>query len=344
MGFLLLLSGLAASVAPLGSPAHIHCALSPASHQWIQRALTGWSVIESDLLKLEHRALPWMIFYDSKCAWHVSPDRSNFAGAVTVPRPVRFRGKPIRIVATPHEGHLTLPDGRRVPAQRMSFAAPHKGPSETFFIMALPEVWRPIWKDDEPRLEEFFLGVSAHELAHTTQVSALMKRIKALKNDGAPLPANLTDDTLEQMFKGDADYKTVFERERDLFFEAAAEPEDGRARAIARDALALLQERHNRFLSGEKEAFRTLEGLFLNMEGIGSWVQHRMAQRDPANFAEEESIFKTKGRSTTWSQGEGLAMLLLVDRFIPSWQKRMLAPELASPIDLLREELGTGLP
>jgi hypothetical protein len=340
MSFLLLLSGLAASVASLGSSAGSDCALSPASHQWIQRALTGWSVIEADLLKLEHRALPWMIFYDSKCAWHVSPDRSDLAGAVPMPRAVSFKGKPIPIVGTPHEGHLTLPDGRRVPAQRLSFAAPHSGPSDTFFIMALPDVWRPIWNENEPRLEEFFLGVSAHELAHTTQVTELMKRIKALKSGGASLPKNLTDDALEDMFKSDADYRSLFERERDLFFEAAAESDDGRAQETARKALALLQERHSRFFTGDKEVFRTLDGLFLNMEGIGSWVQHRMARRDPDNFAEEESIFRTKGRSTSWSQGEGLAMMLLIDRFIPGWQKRMLAPELASPIDLLREELG----
>jgi hypothetical protein len=223
----------------------------------------------------------------------------------------------------------------------MCFAAPHPGPSRNFFIVALPDVWRPIWKPNEPRLEEFFLGVSAHELAHTTQVNELTRRIQALKKEGGSFPKNITDDILEETFKGDAEYKALFERERDLFFDAALEKNDERARALAREAMMLVQERHRKFFTGERRAYAELDALFLNLEGIGSWVQYEMARRDPKNFSDEDSILKTKGRSTTWSQGEGLALMLLIDRFVPTWQKRMLSPELASPFDLLRGVIET---
>lgn len=276
-----------------------------------------------------------MIFFDSRCTWHVSPDRKVLKGASAVPHKLKFRGRRIAIASVLHGGAVTLPDGKQVPAQPLAFTSVYNK-NRTFFIVALPELWRPQWKPTDPKLEEFFLGVSAHELAHTTQIAELSRRAAAL-SETATLPENFNDDVLEERWKTNAEYLALFERERDLFFDAAAEKDDARARTLACEALDLVQQRHERFFTGVDEVYRTVDGLFLNLEGVGSWVQYEMARRDPANFTAEQQILDTKGRGTSWSQGEGLALLMLIDRFVPRWQRRLLAPELASPLTVLRE-------
>jgi hypothetical protein len=41
-----------------------------------------------------------------------------------------------------------------------------------------------------------------------------------------------------------------------------------------------------------------------------------------------------------WSQEEGLALFLLVDRWMPGWVSRVLSPEMASPVVLQEEATG----
>jgi hypothetical protein len=42
-------------------------------------------------------------------------------------------------------------------------------------------------------------------------------------------------------------------------------------------------------------------------------------------------------RGDAWSQMEGLALFLLIDRLVPDWQARFLAPAFPSPVAVLRE-------
>jgi hypothetical protein len=46
---------------------------------------------------------------------------------------------------------------------------------------------------------------------------------------------------------------------------------------------------------------------------------------------------RVRGNRKWWSQEEGLALYLLVERFVPGWVERTMPPELASPVALLRE-------
>jgi hypothetical protein len=44
-------------------------------------------------------------------------------------------------------------------------------------------------------------------------------------------------------------------------------------------------------------------------------------------------------RTASWSQGEGLALFVLLDRFRPNWQATFMAPGFPSPFATLKAAL-----
>jgi hypothetical protein len=49
-------------------------------------------------------------------------------------------------------------------------------------------------------------------------------------------------------------------------------------------------------------------------------------------------------RNTDWVQEEGLVLFVLIDRFVPDWQSRFLAPGFPSPFAVLRDAVHTPAP
>lgn len=309
----------------------------------MQSAVDTWSS-DRRLLQVADRQLPWMVFFDQRCMWHVAPDRKPPGSQPRDSFSLRYLGRAVSVFAVRHDGTLHLPGGIDVPAAPLAFTAPHTGPRKAFFVVALPEIWRPQWKASDPPIGAFLRGVAAHELAHTLQIAALASRVEALQRRYPSLPKNIDDDIVEQTFKDDPVFVSMIEREREFFYRAAFEPADARARALALRGLEIAAERAGAFFAGPKAPFAELEGLFLNLEGIGTWVSYRLSCSEPGRYAVEERVISTHGHGTALVQGEGFALMLLVDRFAPDWRRRMLGAELASPFDLLREALATSKP
>ena len=332
---------MAATAAPAIPPAPA-CALPAAERQWIQRALNGWIRARDELLRIPPSELPWMVFFNGECAWHLAPGQSFDGRRLPADAAPSFAGRPVPVAAVSHGGTIRLPDGMEVAPEPTAFTSRYGSSGSAYFVIALPEMWRSVWSETDPPLEEFFLGVAAHELTHTEQMAALGRRIEALRARSRIVPESIDDDIIENNFRSDAAYTELFERERDLLYGAAFEPDARQARATARAALAIARQRRERFFVGEREVYRELEGLYLNLEGVGMWVSYKLSRLDPANFAIEERVISRGGRGTSWVQAHGLALVLLLDRLHPGWQRRLLAPELASPLELLETALAEG--
>jgi hypothetical protein len=107
--------------------------------------------------------------------------------------------------------------------------------------------------------------------------------------------------------------------------------------------LASSQKRKERFFVGDKGGYSDLEDIFLAMEGMAMWVQYRTA-RERAQAGEDwlKTLIKVLERTGAWSQEEGLGLFLMIDRLVPDWQKRYLAPDFPSPFAVLREAIGKG--
>jgi hypothetical protein len=97
-----------------------------------------------------------------------------------------------------------------------------------------------------------------------------------------------------------------------------------------------MTDRRARYFGGADAMFGELEDLFLNMEGIASWAAYRAVRREVATDADAVAFIR---RAKSWSQDEGLALFLVIDRLLPNWQSEMFADTPASAIVLLRRAI-----
>jgi hypothetical protein len=299
------------------------CRMEAADRAWLQAALGAWDEAAT-LLGRELARLPWAIFYDDRCAWHLEPRKAKDARGSEIR--FRFQGGAVDVREAPYEKSFRLPDGQaRSPAAAAFTSLADDG--GTFFVMALPSVWRrdPRTRPDEDVLA-FATGVMLHEMTHTLHLPAIAARVEKLAEQ-ARVPARLDDDELQRVFEKNGPYVKDYEDEMATYAEAYGTRDATTARRRLRAALEKSERRRSRYFVGEHAIFRELEPMFLNMEGVASWVAYKTGpdrDTDPATFA---------GRF--WSQKQGLLLFLLLDRFDPGWKKVVFDASVPSPFEML---------
>jgi hypothetical protein len=266
---------------------------------------------------LQPEAPPTIIVFDARC---------------------RFEAKehaPLRWKAQPHHGKIGLPDGTMVDAGVASFASRAEKTGERFFVMALPSVWTAAGLTALG--DEGLTAVLLHEFSHTRQINPLKPAFDAAAKI-YKMPDDFSDDSLQAHFKSDPAYVAVWEKETDLLYRAATEPDDAKARAYARQALGLMEARQKRWFVGDEAKWQPYDDIFLTMEGFGQWVAYAWLS-DPKGAAMTTNAAREKmqGKRGWWSQEEGLGLFLVIDRFVPKWAEKAFGSPPKLAIDLLRE-------
>jgi hypothetical protein len=309
-------------------PVHARaCELESADQSWVQDAIATWSAAAAALDR-PAAPLPWMVLYDQRCVLHVNPRAGRARRGPRSPG-VRFEGQPLPARTSSYRKSFRLPNGVEQTSAAVAFTSLAKD-GEPFFVMALPSVWRA-----DPRsmpgddIERFASGVMAHEVTHTLHLKSIAAALQALEGRH-PMPDSLNDDYMQRVLGEDADYLAAYDAEIALYARAVSAASDAEAREFARRALAASDQRRTRFFVGEHALFRDVEPVFLDMEGVASWVAYTVTGdgADPIEFA---------GR--WWSQQEGLLLFLLIDRFDPSWKARVFADEVPDPFAMLSRAL-----
>jgi hypothetical protein len=287
------------------------CDLAAAA-PWISRWFQAWELTSRDILELPDAPAPNLVFYDSACVYTTS--RVTAAGAAPGDGPALRRAKlPWRAVA--HGDSLTLPDSSRVPVQLMSFASSDRetGP---FFVMAAPSYWAKMGHgagNDGPT------AVFLHEFAHTRQIAGMGRIIGPIDSTWA-YPEELDDDAVQKHFGTDSTYVAAYLAERDLLYRAAAADSAAEARALAKEALAMIRSRHARWFIGDKAVFAVLDDTFLSLEGAAQWSAAAwLSHPKGGGLDREAAVAKMLGKRRPWAQDEGLALFLVVDRLVPGW-------------------------
>jgi hypothetical protein len=307
-----------------GSPCEV-AAASP----WINRWLAAWELTSREILRLPDAPPPTLVFYDSSCVYTTS---SVSAGGGSPEDGPALRGARLPWQASAHGDTLTLPDSSRVPVQLMSFTnvAPESGP---FFLMAAPSYWAQTGHGREPGLTAVFL----HEFAHTRQIrgmAALLDSIEA----GWSFPDELGDDSVQLHFSTDSTYVAEYLLERDLLYRAAAAESTEEARALGTEALAMVKSRHARWFTGDNAVFTALDDTFLSLEGSAQWAGYAwLAHSEGGGLEREAAIEKMLGRRRWWSQDEGLALFLVIDRLLPGWPLLVFREPSAGALELLEQ-------
>lgn len=277
------------------------CAMDPADRAWLEHALDDWRRAEAEWLKLAPQPLPTVAAIDAQCTYLLPQGR--------------FDG----VEAGPHGDTVILPDGAEAPIGPISFASGEGG----YFAMSLPSVWRGAGVDSEVGLERMMAGVLLHEMMHVRQTGLAANALAGAASAVGVSDDELTDDIVQERFADDPRYVAAYTRERDALFAAAAAPDDGEAKRLAAEALALMRARRAQWFAGDNAPFAALDDVFLTMEGMGQWLIYRhFLSSDGGRLSPVEAVPAVRRGKRWWSQDEGLALMLTVDRLLPGWQDR----------------------
>jgi hypothetical protein len=309
---------------PASEPAA--CAFDGANREWTQRALHDWQRVNRHALKIANPVPPVIVLFDAACSYELKPVPADATGDIVSSGAFRYR-----VSGTPHRGTLVLADGQRVPARLTSFAMPMPDGSMTF-VMALPPIWEAQAKgNDRLRLAT---AVFMHEFTHT-QSAAFGRKVDALAKKG--LPADSDDDVVQTRFASRPGFAAAFKREQDLLWEAAAAPTIKDARALTRRALRVIDSRRARYFKGKDAVYAEAEDLFLTLEGTGQYALYRWLT-DPKGGAMDktDALAFARRDGKHWSQDEGLAIYLVLDRLWVDWQPTTFGPALTTGVETLR--------
>ena len=301
------------SVAPAAQP---RCTMSEAERAWVESALQAWQQVATGRLKLKPHREPIIVLFDARCRFEKVDGRSAWK-------------------SEPHNGSIRIPGGAEVPAQVTSFASSDSKSATPYFVMALPSVWQAAKVPISADLKGL-TGVFLHEFSHTRQLEPLKPVFEAAEAK-RKMDEDFNDDSLQGRFESDPAYVAVVEKEIALLFQAAAAADDAASRKLAAEALALMEARQKRWFVGEDSYWKNYDDLFLTMEGFGQWVAYAwLADPKGGKLEPAEALEKMRGRRRWWTQDQGLALFLVVDRLVPNWAEQAFDTPPKLGIDLLR--------
>jgi len=285
--------------------------MSPADRSWVEQALANWPIVERRELHLAPSPLPTIITIDASCTY------------IATPRP----GNRLLWQGTPHGDTITFPGGKTAPFGVISFAAPDEGKATTgFFAMSLPSVWRAKNIQSGLGLERLMDGVLLHEMTHTRQFYFVNPRMDKLTAQ-YHLSDDIGDDSIQDTFEKNPAYVADYEAERDLLYAAAAAPTAAEAKALARQALAKFRARRARWFTGDAEKWKPIDDIFLTMEGLGQWSMYAwFTDKQGPGLDPAKVLPEVRRKRNRWTQDEGLALFLVVNRLVPDWQKLAFVP------------------
>jgi len=277
------------------------CEMASADRAWLEGALDNWRQAEPRWLGLAPQPLPTVAAIDGQCT-HLLP-----------------QGRFDRATAQRHAGTAILPDGAKAPLGPISFASGEGG----YFAMSVPSVWRAAGVTSEFGLERMMNGVLLHEMMHIRQAALASQAMAGAASAAGVSDDELTDDIVQERFGGDPEYAAAWGAERDALLAAAAAPTDAEARELAAKALELMRARRARWFTGDKAGFGRMDDVFLTMEGMGQWLIYRYFQSPEGGaLLPGDALRGVRRNGRWWSQDEGLALMLTIDRLLPNWQSR----------------------
>lgn len=306
---------------------------------WMQQVITQWDDACAQLLKIKAKPLPWIIFYDSVAAWHLNPDLKLLPLHTVSAERIAFSGSKYALYRVPHTGNMWVPEREAIAiSSRPAAAMPYANNKKSFFVAPLPSLYHKLAPADQAKYLDFlFLGLCLHELTHTKQLNYALPQILAVQSK-YKMSGSIDDNMVENTFSKNEDYVKIFLEERKHLWNAVLTNNRDSCLAELSVALALAKQRRTKFFVGDFAPFDELDDSFLALEGSAMWVQFQVMKKNPPN---KQTEYQTLGwlveRTNSWSQEEGLAMFLIIDKLVPDWKSGFFERELPSPWKILEE-------
>jgi hypothetical protein len=319
-----LVAALAAS-ACASAPAPVPCALPETDRAWVDRALEAWRFASREITGIGRVPDFQAIFFSADCVL-----RSGNALSTPIAEGVTW-------AANPHRGTIALPNGSEIPAGVTSFASGEKGLA--YFVMSTPSVWQAAGVGEGPGLETTMVAVLLHEASHVAQTGPYGPRLGALI-ERYGLPDSFSDDTLQERFQANPEFAASVKQETRLFLDAAAAEDDREARTLAREGRRLLRERQARWLVGDDAYFVEAEDIWLTFEGAGQWTGYQWLIHPRGGAQPPAEVMARFTRGRWWSQTEGFAVVMALDRIVgPSWKRHAFGDGARTVLEMLDDAL-----
>ncbi|HYI09420.1 MAG TPA: hypothetical protein VEK57_10150 [Thermoanaerobaculia bacterium] len=323
-------AALLAASACASAPSPPACALPESDRAWVDRALEAWRFASREITGIGRVPDFEAVFFSADCILRSRDALSSPAA------------EGVTWTATPHGGTIALPDGSEVPAGVTSFVSGQKGrPS---FVMSTPSVWEAAGVGKRPALETTMVAVLLHEGSHVAQTGPYGPRLGALI-DRYKLPDSFNDNAVQERFEKNPGFAASVKEETRLFVEAAAAKEDAEARRLAREARRLMRERQARWVVGDDAYLVEAEDIWLTFEGAGQWTGYQwlVHPRGGAQPPAEVLARFTSGRQ--WSQTEGFAVVMALDRIAgPRWKRHAFGDGARTVLEMLDDALAAADP
>ena len=292
----------------IGAPASAQsaaCSLQAGDQAWLDRSMRAWNYATRQISGIGHVKKIKAVIFDKDCV---------------VTSTTAMNGGPRNWSARLHHGQVTLPDGSTLRPQVISFTGSNGG--DAFFVMSAPSVWRAANVNPKDiTLEDMMTAVLLHEATHVAHVPTYGAQIGTIAERNH-LPEDFNDDSIQQRFKGDADFAASVDRESRLLLEAAVARDPRRAADLVRSARALMTARYARWFTGKDAYLAQAEPIWLTFEGSGQWTGYKwLVDRRGAGLP-QTAVWTGFVSDTHWTQREGFAAFMALERLAGTTWKR----------------------
>lgn len=304
------------------------CRLSLSDQAWLDRSMGAWNYASMRLSGIGHVKTIQAVFFDDHCV---------------VTSTTAMNGGPNRWTAHAYHGEVPLPGGQSIKPQVISFANSEGGHS--FFVMSTPSIWRAANKSGKgTSLENLMTAVIMHEATHVAQMPTYGKRIGAIAERNH-LPEDWSDDSIQEQFGKDAEFASSIDRESKLLIEASQAKSRARAATLVRSARQLMKARYARWFTGKDAYHAQAEPIWLTLEGSGQWIAYRWLIDPKGAGVPSADVRPGLIADHWWSQREGFAAFMALERLTGSKWKRQAFQEGRKDIlemldEAARSELG----
>jgi hypothetical protein len=316
------------SVAPLflsacaSAPATPACTLPEGDRAWVDRALEAWHFTSREITGIGSVEGFEAVFFSGDCVI-TSSNALSTANA-----------REASWTATPHQGTITLPDGTEMEAGVTSYVSGEKG--LTYFVMSTPSVWQAAGIPEGPGN---LIPVLLHEGSHVAQIKPYGPRLGALIEKNK-LPDSFNDNAVQERFRDDQEFATSVKEETRLFIEAARTKDDAEARTLARKGMQLLRARQAKWSVGEDAYLVEAEDLWLTFEGAGQWTAYAWLVHPNGAAQPPPTIIERFLNGRHWSQTEGFAIVMALDRVAgPEWKRHAFGDGERTVLEMLDDAL-----
>lgn len=304
------------------TPVSPPCALPESDRAWLDRAIEAWRFTSDEITGIGPVPDFEVIIFSEDCVLTSVNALSTAEGA--------------RWTARPHAGTMALPDGSQMPVGVTSFVSGDEG--SQYLVMSTPSVWEAAGVGEGNRLETIMIAVLLHEGSHVAQIGPYGDRLDALI-DRYDLPVSFNDDAVQDHFGENDEFAESVKEETRLFLAAAA-AEDDAAAPVAREARWLMRGRQEKWFIGDDRYLAEAEDIWLTFEGAGQWTGYQWLVHPRSGAEPPADLLERFTRGRRWSQTEGFAVVMALDRIAGSaWKRHAFGDGKRTVLEMLDDAL-----